>query len=173
MLGIEGIDRSGTDPSDDHDLGEPVFLQSFDLGDAAAQEHLVWLCDEIEAEAEPLSVASVECFMRELKEWQLARQEAFPVAPAAHFVLRGALQPRAGGDGAQLRARVPEHAAEGLRRLDARGVGDRPGLLGSWAKAGTQKFAIATFYSALVVCSYCLVRLRNVFLPIWRYLNDS
>ena len=50
MLGIAGIDRRGTDPSDDNDLGEPVWLQSFDLGDAAAQEHLVWLCDEIEAE---------------------------------------------------------------------------------------------------------------------------
>ena len=86
MLGIAGIDRTGTDPSDDNDLGEPVWLQSFDLGDAAAQEHLVWLCDEIEAEAETLSVASVECFMRELKQWRLARQEGFPVAPAAHFV---------------------------------------------------------------------------------------
>ena len=50
MLGIAGIDRTGTDPSDDNDLGEPVWLQSFDLGDAAVQEHLVWLCDEIEAE---------------------------------------------------------------------------------------------------------------------------
>ena len=86
VLGIAGIDRSGTDPSDDNDLGEPVWLQSFDLGDAAAQEHLVWLCDEIEAEADTLSVASVECFMRELKEWRLARQEGFPIAPASHFV---------------------------------------------------------------------------------------
>jgi hypothetical protein len=108
VFGIEGIDRSGTDPSDDDDLGEPVWLQSFDLGDAAAQEHLVWLCDEIEAEAEPLSVASVECFMRELKEWRHARQEGFPVAPAAHFV---------------------DVAKEFLKRRVSEGVRDQLGLV--------------------------------------------
>jgi hypothetical protein len=47
---------------------------------------MVWLCDEMESERELLSIVTVDCFMRELKEWRLARQEPFPVTPATHFV---------------------------------------------------------------------------------------
>ena len=55
----------------------------FKKGDLLALIETDKITNEIEAEAETLSVASVECFMRELKQWRLARQEGFPVAPAA------------------------------------------------------------------------------------------
>ena len=37
VMGLDGIDRSGTDPSDDDDLGEPLFSATFDFADPAAQ----------------------------------------------------------------------------------------------------------------------------------------
>ena len=44
VLGIETIDRTGTDPTDDNDLGVPVFREAFDLGAAEAQRHVLALC---------------------------------------------------------------------------------------------------------------------------------
>ena len=39
VMGIETIDRTGTDPTDDGDLGVPVFTPTFDFTQPAAQEY--------------------------------------------------------------------------------------------------------------------------------------
>ena len=85
VVGIETIDRTGTDPTADNDLGRPVFYDGFDLAQPDAQEHILWLCDQIEASGQTLSVSRVDCFMRDLKQWRLSRQQGFPIIPASHF----------------------------------------------------------------------------------------
>ena len=57
----------------------------FDFSDPAAQEYALWLCDEIDANAQDLSLESVECFARDFRSWRLARGQTFP-APADRFV---------------------------------------------------------------------------------------
>ena len=51
VMGIDTIDRTGTDPTDDSDLGVPVFHPGFDYAQPASQEYVLWLCAEMEREA--------------------------------------------------------------------------------------------------------------------------
>ena len=73
VVGIETIDRTGTDPTDDADLGVPVYTPTFNFGDPSAQEYMLWLCEEIEANAALLSLSKLDCFSRELRAWRLGR----------------------------------------------------------------------------------------------------
>ena len=90
VFGIATIDRTGTDPTDDADLGAPVFRRGFDLASTAAQAYLRGLCETLESEADALSLAPapgggrarVDCFMKAFAEWRAARGKAFPVPPA-------------------------------------------------------------------------------------------
>lgn len=84
VFGIDTINRTGTDPTDDGDLGVTVFDDSFDLGATETQEYLVWLCEDLEAHAADLSLGRLDCFMTALRDWRIARGETFPVMPA-HF----------------------------------------------------------------------------------------
>ena len=116
VVGIETIDRTGTDPTDDADLGVPVYTPTFNFGDPSAQEYMLWLCEEIEANAALLSLSKLDCFSRELRAWRLGRGELWPV-PSGHFdtVAREFLRRRAARnvrtqlgfviDGARLRLR--------------------------------------------------------------------
>ena len=82
VFGIETIDRTGTDPTDDRDLGVAVFYDGFDFAQPESQEYVLWLCDEIERERTLLSLERVRCLPRELRAWRLARHESWPVPPA-------------------------------------------------------------------------------------------
>ena len=79
VMGLTGIDRTGTDPTDDNDLGVPVYLETFDMGAPEAQLHALALCDEFEAASARLHISRLDCFMRELKLWLERRSEPFPV----------------------------------------------------------------------------------------------
>ena len=41
VVGIDTIDRTGTDPTDDNDLGVPVYVPTFDFGQPEAQEYML------------------------------------------------------------------------------------------------------------------------------------
>ena len=92
VFGIDTIDRMGTDPTDDDDLGETIYVKNFDMTNPKSQEYMVQVCNAIVASASSLDIAydnngvlNFNCFMTIFKQWRLDRRESFPV-PAYQFI---------------------------------------------------------------------------------------
>ena len=93
VFGIDTIDRTGTDPTDDDDLGTTVYVKGFDLTATASQQYMVDVCTKILDDADELAIArkndggapNFQCFMETFKSWREARRQIFPV-PTHQFV---------------------------------------------------------------------------------------
>ena len=109
VFGIKSIDRSGTDPTSDDDLGVPVYQPNFDITAAESQKYIIQVCDEIEKSAASLKIArdsrtselAFHCFMTKFRDWSLSRQKVFP-RPAVSFL-------------AEYREFLRRNASEGVR----------------------------------------------------------
>ena len=93
VFGIKTIDRSNTDPTDDDDLGIPVYQPGFDITSLSAQKYIIDICDKTEANAALLEIAkdsktgatSFKCFMTNFRDWSLSRNKSFP-RPPRYFI---------------------------------------------------------------------------------------
>jgi predicted RND superfamily exporter protein len=92
VFGIETIDRTGTDPTDDTSLGIPVYVRGFDATTKQSQEYIVDVCNKISENAQKLSIAydkqgvlNFQCFMEKFKKWRIDRTKSFPV-PKEEFL---------------------------------------------------------------------------------------
>lgn len=83
VWGIDSIDRTGTDETDINDVGEVVYDEEFNAADPATQEFLASVCDEADASVDELYLrpGQSRCLLRSLRDWRIARQEAFPIPP--------------------------------------------------------------------------------------------
>ena len=89
VFGVKSIDRSGTDPTDDDDLGVTTYQPNFDITTVEAQRYFVQICDAIRENAAELEIAkdretselSFHCFMTQFRDWTLSRQKTFPRPP--------------------------------------------------------------------------------------------
>ena len=93
VWGIEGIDRAGTDETNEVDLGKVVYKSTFDLADPLSQVEIHNVCEQIGAQRDRLEVkmneknrhvADVKCFMTGFRDWRLGRNVSFP-APKDEF----------------------------------------------------------------------------------------
>ena len=79
VFGVETINRTGTDPTDDNSLGVPIYVKDFDMTKQASQTYMIDVCDKLLGNAESLSVIKMPCFMQLFKQWRLDRQQSFPL----------------------------------------------------------------------------------------------
>ena len=91
VFGIDTINRTGTDITDDNDLGETVYVKDFDMTHSESQLYMIQVCDLIEKNADALDIAYAEgvlnfnCFMSKFKQWRKDRRQIFPV-PSNQFI---------------------------------------------------------------------------------------
>ena len=91
VFGIDTINRTGTDITDDNDLGDTVYVKDFDMTHSESQLYMIQVCDLIEKNADALDIAYAEgvlnfnCFMSKFKQWRKDRRQNFPV-PSNQFI---------------------------------------------------------------------------------------
>ena len=93
VWGVEGIDRTGTDETEETDLGKVIYREKFDLADPLSQVEVYNVCEQIGVQRKRLevkmnsknpNVADVKCFMTGFRDWRVGRNVSFP-APKDEF----------------------------------------------------------------------------------------
>jgi hypothetical protein len=94
VWGIDGIDRTGTDETDERDLGTTKYYPNFDFSNENSQQEIFNMCRDMSKNELKLGikkrdnnpeVADITCFMAGFKNWRIGRNVSFP-APRTEFV---------------------------------------------------------------------------------------
>ena len=94
VWGIKGINRTGTDETDERDLGKVVYKEGFDFQSEKAQMDMFRTCQDMNYQASRLGIkkkdfneelSDIKCFIAGFRIWRIGRNVSFP-APKEVFV---------------------------------------------------------------------------------------
>ena len=94
VWGIKGINRTGTDETDERDLGKVVYKEGFDFQSEKAQMDMFQTCQDMNYQASRLGIkkkdfneelSDIKCFIAGFRIWRIGRNVSFP-APKEVFV---------------------------------------------------------------------------------------